>query len=747
MLEKKNYDWKYASIGGVTRVKIDSGEAIAHLGELDQKKWTVLSCPTEGLGIDPATLKMIDTDGDGKIRVDEIVAAAQWLTAAVKDKELLLKGDSSIALEQIADEQLRKSAVQIMKNLGIKKNVISIAESSDSKAIFAGTKFNGDGIITPASTDTPALAKTIESCIATMGGVEDRSGDQGVNAELIEKFYATLADYSAWQAAAEADKANVFPYGDNTEAALAACEALKDKIADYYMRCKLIRFDSSVSGAVDVSADKVAAISDKNLSTCAEEIATYPLARPSAGNTLPFNAVNPAWQGAFNALKSLVLDTDLAGKDEMTEEEWNSILAKFGAYTAWKGAKKGAEVESLGLAYVNELLEDNKKAILLGLIDKDKALEAESASIDAVDKFMHLYRDFYRLLNNYVTFTEFYGRGNGVNAVFEAGQLFIDERCCNLCINVKDMGAHADMASLSGMFLIYCSCTSKKLGKTMNIAAVMTAGSIKNLRPGKNAIFYDLNGESWDAVVTKIVDNPISVKQAFWSPYRKLAKFINDKIDKSAAEKDSAATADLLAKADGAEPGKKQPFDIAKFAGIFAAVGMAFAGIGVALKALISGIAALKWWQFLLVIAAIMLVISGPACFIAWKKLRKRDLGPVLNANGWAINSNVLVNILFGGTLTSVAKFPIVKGDDPFKKKTPAWRKALRCIIAALVIAFGILFLTDNLKFIGIQRHKEAAEEPVAEAVAENAEGTETAAPAEAAADAPAEAETPAATE
>ena len=140
----------------------------------------------------------------------------------------------------------------------------------------------------------------------------------------------------------------------------------------------------------------------------------------------------------------------------------------------------------------------------------------------------------------------------------------------------------------------------------------------------------------------------------------------------------------------------------------------------------------MSWWQWLVLIAAVMLIISGPSCFIAWRKLRKRNLGPVLNANGWAINSQVLVNILFGKQLTTVAKYPKLKLEDPYAQRTPWWRKCLRWLIALLIVAFGVCYFTDNLKWMGIERKPkvEAVEEApaaepaeVAEApVAENAE-------------------------
>ena len=738
-MAKNTYDWKYVSLGGVPRVQIASGEDIAHLGELDQKKWTVLSCPVKGLEFDEKTLSMIDTDGDGRVRVAEIIAAAEWLTSVLKDKDAILKGEDTIPLAQIdtdceAGKKLFDSARQILSNLGLEKDSISVADTSDSVAIFAKTKLNGDGVVTPASTDDEELKKTIETIVSTVGSATDRSGEEGVNEEIVEKFYAALADYAAWLDAAEADLEAVQPYGADTSAALDAVNAVRDKVADYFMRCKLINFDEAVSEALDVSVEKVSAISGTDLVANEAEIATYPLARPDKQPVLPLKALNPAWQAAFANLKSLVLDKDFPGKDELTEADWLAILDKFKPYTAWMDAKKGSEVEPLGGDGIRALLAADKKAALLELIAEDKALEEEAAGIDAVDKLTHLNRDFFRLLKNYVNFSEYYGRNGEPAAIFEVGKLYIDERCCNFCVRVEDMGKHGDMAGLSNMFLIYCTCTQKATGKTMNVVAAMTAGDTDDLRPGKNALFYDRNGGDWDAVVTKVVENPISIRKAFWTPYSKLAKFISDRIDKSAADKDTAAVAKLQTGAEAgvpAAPAAKQPFDIAKFAGIFAAIGMAVGALGVALSSIFKGIFALKWWQVLLVVVAIMLIISAPACFIAWRKLRRRNLGPVLNANGWAVNSRALINILFGKTLTSVAKYPAVRGRDPYRPSV--WRRVLCWLVALLLVAFGCLYFTNNLKWMGIERKPkveavEEAPEAVEEAAVEAAEAVEAAA-------------------
>ena len=712
--QTNGYPWQYCSLGGVVRVNITSGEDIAHLGELDQKLWTVLACPVKDLDIDEKTLQLIDTDADGRIRVAEIVAAAQWLTSVIKDKNLILKGEGVLKLDQIdtsneAGQKLYNSAKQILSNLGLEKDEISVEEASDTVAIFAKTQANGDGVITPASPDDDTLRPLITTIAEKIGSATDRSGEAGVTAEHIEAFYTALADYATWQDAAQADKDNVFPFGDDTAAALDACNAVKDKVADYFMRCKLIRFDEAVSGAVDVPAEKLGAISEKNLATQSEEIASYPLARPGKDAVLPFEGINPAWQAAFAAVKALVLDKEFPKAVGITEEQWAGVLAKFAPYCAWMAEKKGEAVEALGLDEIHALLKADRKADLIALVDADKALEEEASSIDEVGRLLHYYRDFAKLLRNYVIFTDFYGRKEqNTRGVFECGQLYIDERCCDLCIKVNDMGAHGDMPKLSGMFLLYCTCTSKTHGGTMNIVAVMTDGKTSDLRPGKNGLFYDLDGGDWDAVITKVVENPLSIKEAFWSPYRKVARFVSDRIDKSAADKENAAAAKLQGKADGAPAAGKQPFDIGKFAGIAAAIGLALAGIGGALALLGNAVSKMLWWHWLILIAAVMLIISGPSCFIAWRKLRRRNLGPVLNANGWAINSRVLVNTLFGKILTSVAKYPKMKLDDPYAKRTPWWRKLLRWLIALLVVAFCVCYFTNNLKWMGIERKPKA---------------------------------------
>ena len=693
----QKYKWQFANIGGCSRVQIASGEDIAHLDELDTKMWTVLSCPVKGLEIDEKSLAYMDRDADGKIRVNDVVSVSQWVTKALKNPDLLLEGKDSINIEEIDVEngdgrKLYNAAKQILANLGKEDSCISLADTADVARIFANTCFNGDGVITPASSSEAEEISAITAAIAKTGGTMDRSGQMGVTVAQIEQFYADLKAYSDW-CAAEVPA----PFGDKTDAVIAAYQALDTKMKDFFMRNKLASFSPDSTLALDVQTSRIEAISAENLSAMNAEIAAYPIARITGKAELDLTApVNPAWAAQFKVLQGTAIAAD---KKTLTEADWAAIGAQFAAYTAWKVGKAGASVEDLTLDTVNAFLKQDKKQALLDLVAKDAAYKEEADNIEMVDKFLHILRDFYRLLKNFITFQDFYNKDKKVGAIFQSGTLYIDQRACRFCMKVSDMGAHNASAATSGMFLIYCDCTTKNGAAKQQIVAAVTVGEIGSLIVGKNAVYYDNAGEEWDAKITKIVDNPISISQAFWSPYRRMATAVENLINKSAADKDAKLMADATAKinaaptslpatpapaaeGEAAKPAATPPFDIAKFAGIFAAIGMAVGMIGSALAALAKGVFALEWWQLLLSFLGILLIISGPAMVMAWMKLRRRNIAPLLNANGWAVNADSKISIPFGETLTDVAKYPKLRLKDPYAKTgMPLWAKLLITLV------------------------------------------------------------------
>ena len=541
-----SYKWAFTTIGGNTRVHIAKGEDFRHLGELDEKMWTVLSCPTTGLEISENTLKLIDADHDGKIRIDEVVATANYLCSVLRNPDVLLEEKDALKIADLNEENAEaKQMADIARRVAGKEDTITLA--------------------------------AVQAAVAAIAIEQKPLPEAPLAADIIAAVHNNEAEFNAWFRAAELEKMG-----------LAA--------------------------------------------------------------------------------------TDPEQQPKIAEKEWKKLTAQVAAYEA--------EVAAI-------------------TAENQAAVDAAIGEYQPLLKLLQLKRDFYTLLKNYISFQDFYNRE--VKAIFQCGRLVIDQRACELCVKVADAGKMAAEAGKSGMYLLFCNCENKSQGKKMSIVAAMTQGDIHNLEVGKNCIFYDRNGLDYDAVVTKIIDNPISIRQAFWTPYRKFANWVSDLVNKSVAEKESKGLEDMKANAtvatekakEIAEKGKaaepaKPAFDIAKFAGIFAAIGMALGMIGTALAAVASGLAELKWWQLLIVFVCVLLVISGPSMLRAYFKLRRRNLAPVLNANGWAVNAEAIINVPFGVTLTSQAKFPLVKAIDPFKKEMSLGAKILITLCVILLLCCGV---------------------------------------------------------
>ncbi|MDG4552500.1 MAG: hypothetical protein P9F19_00930 [Candidatus Contendobacter sp.] len=697
------HKWRFFRSGGFDQVRLETGADLKALGQLDPKLWAALSCPTSGLEFDTKTLELIDSDTDGHVRVPEVVAAVEWAASVLKNPDDLTAGAQALPLAAIDDStpegaELLASARQILANLGKDRSeVVTIEDTADTAKIFASTRFNGDGVVPAVAAEDPAAQAVIEDIIACVGAEEDRGGAPGISQEKIEQFFTEAQAYSDWWLAAEGDAANILPFGEETEAAVAVFEAVKAKVDDYFTRCRLAAFDSRAAEPLNPTPEEYAALASKNLSPATEEVAALPLAKIEAGKPLPLEkGLSPAWTAPIAVFRTKVVQPLLGGKTSLDADEWAALCVMFAAHETWQGNKKGATVEGLGIKRVRAILADGYKEMLTALVEKDKALAGAANAIASVDKLVRYHRDLFRLLNNFVSLRDFYTPGP--KAIFQAGTLYLDGRSCELCLRIDDVGKHSGLANLSGTYLAYCDCQRRGGAEKMTIVAAFTNGDTDNLMVGRNGVFFDRRGQDWDATIVKIVEHPISVRQAFWYPYKRVGKMIGEQIEKMATAREKAvhdqAAAGVAEGAQKAEAGKTPaaPFDVGKFAGIFAAIGLAVGAIGTAIASVVTGLLGLKAWQMPLTIVGLILLVSGPSVIIAYLKLRKRNLAPLLDANGWAINTRAIINIPFGTSLTQVAALPPGAQrsfTDPYAEKKRPWKFYL----FLLALIGGVAFL------------------------------------------------------
>ncbi len=693
------HQWRFFRSGGFDQVRIETVADLRALDQLDLKLWASLACPVQGLEFDERTLQYIDTDGDGRIRAPEILAAVRWALENLADPEVLFNAQDLplAAINTTTDEgrQLFRSAQHILHNLGKSQaTTLTVDDTADLARIFPPDQPNGDGLIPVAMAHDERIQGLIQDVIDSLGAETDRCGEPGISQEKIDQFFEEVTALQAWRAKLHQESEYLKPLGEHSEVAVASYQAVAGKIEDFFMRAQFAAYDSRAEVLMNGSEAELSQLSSQSLHMANEEAVRMPLAQVSAERKLPLvRGVNPAWVKAVAAFRAQVIQPLLGDREELDFSEWQEIQSKLGAHLEWLAEKPVVQVEGIEEARLQDYVENDAKAELQVLITRDKSVEEAAASTLAADKLIRFQRFLVPLLNNFVALRDFY---SGKKAIFQTGTLFLDGRSFDLCVLVTDTAKHAALATFSRTYLAYLDCTCKESAEKITIVAAVTAGSAGNLMVGRNGVFYDRKGQDWDATIVKIVENPISLRDAFWSPYRRIGKLISEQAQKMAASKEQAMNDKASAGVSGAatkiesapgQPAAPAPFDIGRFVGIFAAIGLALGAIGTALAAVLTGFLGLMWWQIPLVFAGIVLLISGPAMILAWFKLRARNLAPILDANGWAVNTEAKINIPFGTALTHLARLP--EGSHRSLVDPYANRRRYIWWVLALVIVLG----------------------------------------------------------
>ncbi len=707
--KESGFEWKFHRLGGLDQVTLRTAEELRHLGELDPKLWVALSCPTSGLEFDQRTLTLIDTDNDGRIRIPEVISAVEWACAKLKDPASLVDPPEAMPLAEINDDseegrKLLAAARVILKNLGRPEaESLGQAEIMEVAAKANQNVFNGDGILPPLAALETEVRDYISDALNIVGGVEDAGGQAGINHEINQAFNDSLNRWRQWrEAVGDAES----PFGEDTPEAWDLMRKLKVKIDDYFLRSELAAF-SPQSVEVLNSGEQAQLVLASGLLDL-KALAEMPLALVEADLPLSLNSgLNPAWRKNLERFFSLTRPLR-AQENLLTRDDWLKIQNAFSAYSEVLAKKPevtipsavdvppSSSLEELGNDRIAQILDGQIRQKVENLLNQDLAAPGASTEIAALERLVVYHRHLYRLLMNFVSFYDFYSDQH--RAAFQMGTLYLDGRGCSLCLPVDDPEKHFTLASFSQLCLLYLNCRRRqKSGDSsqegqFNIVAAMTAGDSDMLMVGRNGVYVDNEGHDWDATVIKMVPHTISLWQAVWEPYKKVGRMISDQVNKLASGKNdkllSAATQKISALPASLPPAAPASgFDIGKSVGIFAAIGLALGAIGTAVASIARAFFSLSWWEIPLVFIGLFLLISGPSLVIAWFKLRKRTVGPLLEASGWAVNSRVPINLSLGRQLTHTANLPdnsTRSFNDPLKP--PAKWPWVLLAVAALTI-------------------------------------------------------------
>ena len=386
-----------------------------------------------------------------------------------------------------------------------------------------------------------------------------------------------------------------------------------------------------------------------------------PLVTEEADKVLPLkDHLNPKHLEAILALAEKCVKPVLGEKDVLTRMEWKKVKGSFAPYRAWVAAKP--------------VMNAGKKG---ELDDEERVLRYK----------LHLVE----FLENYVNMRRLYDLKE--LAVFQTGTLRIDAKEMNLCFHVESEAAHSALVEKSNCCVIYLKLSRPSEGATRSICAVVTAGAVAQLYVGRNGVFYDRDGKDWDAVVTKVVESQVSLAEAFWSPWRKLGDGIAASVKKFLGDKQDAAQKSVETGTQNAQAGG------AAMASSVAAIGIGVGMVGAAAASLMAAISGMTPLQIAVSVVALVLVVSLPSVILTWFKLRKRDLGAILNACGWAVNRPMRFSMKRARAFTVCAPCRCCR--------------IVVCILVALALVGAALWL-----FCPCNKCCEAAEAPAAEAPA-----------------------------
>ena len=353
-----------------------------------------------------------------------------------------------------------------------------------------------------------------------------------------------------------------------------------------------------------------------------------PLVTEEPDKVLPLrDHLNPKHVEAIMDFAEKCVKPVLGERDGISRLEWKKVKEAFAPYRAWVAAKPVASAP-------------------------------EKAGLEEEERLARYKLYLGEFLENYVTMDRLYDGKEW--AMFQTGILRIDGKEMNLCFHVDSEAAHSALSGRSECCVIYLKLSRPEDGATRSVCAVVTAGTVGGLYVGRNGVFYDRDGKNWEATITKVVESQVSLAEAFWAPWKKLGAAIGGAVKKFLGDKEAAADAKLSAGAQSVTSGKKDAGASgaggAAIASSVAAIGIGIGMVGAAAASMMAAVKGMGPWQAVLAVVAIILVVSLPSVILTWFKLRRRDLGAILNAGGWAINRQMRFSMKRARAFTKCAR-------------------------------------------------------------------------------------------
>jgi hypothetical protein len=646
----------FLNYGAIDQIELDDPSDLPLIDELDKARWAATSAPIDQLFCDPAFLAYVDTDHNGRIRVDEVKAARRWVWERLSDRSrLVLETDelhfSSLDPAHADTPATRALAERLLVQLDAPmRDRITLSQVRLFRASYSARFPNGDGVIAPKQIPDPPLAEFVAKIVTSTGGAPDLSGEAGVRRVDLDTWLEQARAFLAWEARRASP--DVIPLGSDTDDACTLVSTLSPKITQYFAQCALVALEVNAAARLQATPEELAKLDVADAGAIDAWLAQAPLARPSAAGTLSLDGpLNPRFapllqRAAGDVLPRLLkLDAPIPA---LTPALWAAAEAALAPYRAWKAERPAGIPADAGASDIEALLNGPLPERLRQLCAEDERVGEELLQFNNLERLVLYQRWLMVLANNFVSFPALFNPKQ--RALFEMGTLILDGRRLSLCVRVTDRAAHRKIAETSLLYLAYAEITRRE-GDTEvkdQIAAALTAGFVGGISVGKRGVFYDREDREWDAVIVEVISNPVSIWEAIVAPFERIRQTIVDKLTAAlgtqaqALEGKAAQGAQTSVAPAGAPPPPKPPDPAANnLQGLLVGGSVAFAAIGSSAAYIFQTIASLGLTQTIVGIASVtggMALLFG---ILGWLRLRQRDIAALLEACGWALNGRM----------------------------------------------------------------------------------------------------------
>jgi len=714
---------EFRRYGRSHHLRIQTAADLEFAAELDEAHWVATNAPVGTINCDETFLRLLDSDDNGRITCQEVKNAIRWLAGMLTDRSGVTDRRRTLALGAVNDEtdegrRIREAARKILDRCGAEDaQEITLEQVRRVKTQVESMPVSEAGVVLPEAAKDAQVAQFITDVIAALGGTPHPAGAQGITRGQLEEFLAAAAAQLEWRRAGEVPpgdgKTRIMPLGADTATAYAALSSIRGKMDQYFAQCEAAALDERFVQRMGWTAEELQGLDFDDPAVIEQVLEGAPLARATPDRRLSFEqSVNPHYSEPLERFRRQVAEPVLGESGPfLTVGQWRQIKAAFAEHEAWVNSQPAPSVGALGAEKLQTYLDERFARAVGTLIAESSGAAVAMDNIRLTEKLILFQANMMDLANNFVSFPHLYDPAS--RAVFEMGTLVMDGRRFNLAVKVDSRTQHAKVAKSSNMYVLYAEVAPAG-GAKYEVAAPVTSGGKGNLCLAKRGVFRDLFGREHDATIVHIIENPISLREALVSPFRRLGKLLSGKIESitAQAEKklDASATGVMsrVAPVPGAAPqASRAPSGLAA-GGMLMGAGVALAALGSAVAYIAKTLAALKAIQLIIVVVVALLVVLVPTSIVASLKLRRRDLSAILEGSGWGINARMRMTRKQRRFFTQRPAYP--RGAKGVRR---VW---LMLIVAAVVLA--ILAGGGYLLRMHMRRQQPPASQPAARPVA-----------------------------